>query len=91
VRVVIACRHVSLYDQPAVEISIQDNGPGFTPEQRERAMEPFFTTKAKGTGLGLAIARRVIEAQGGNITIEDSEGGAKITLTLPRGPGSLRQ
>src|SRR6185312_6507792 len=44
VRVVVGCREVSLNDRPAVQISVQDNGPGFNPEQRQRALEPFFTT-----------------------------------------------
>lgn len=39
-----------------VMVSVQDNGTGITPEVRERATEPFFTTKevGKGTGLGLS-------------------------------------
>ncbi|HWG45454.1 MAG TPA: ATP-binding protein [Gemmataceae bacterium] len=49
-------------DRPALQIAIQDNGPGFTPEQRQRALEPFFTTKPKGTSLGLAIVRRLLNA-----------------------------
>jgi hypothetical protein len=84
-RVVISCREVSLSGRLALQVSVQDNGPGFTPEHRQRAQEPFFTTEVKGTGLGLAIARRILEAHGGGITFEESsEGGAKILLT-PRG------
>jgi PAS domain S-box-containing protein len=87
VRVVITCRQVSLDDRPALQISIQDNRPGFPPEQRERVLEPLFTTKAKGT---LAIARRVIETHGGNLTLEGDQCGAKIILILPREPEGSR-
>ena len=63
------------------------NGPGFTPQQRQQAFEPFRTTKAKGTGLGLAIVKRLVEAHGGTIAIEEGVGGgAGVTLTLPRQP-----
>ncbi len=84
VRVAVACREVTLGGRPALEVTVRDNGPGLTEEQRRRALEPFFTTKAKGTGLGLAIARRILEAHGGGIAINGGAGGAEITLTLPR-------
>jgi signal transduction histidine kinase len=75
--------------EPAVEISIEDNGPGFVPAATERAFEPFFTTKSSGTGLGLAIVRRIVEAHGGQAFAERSaRGSARIRLTIPiRGGG----
>jgi PAS domain S-box-containing protein len=75
-----------LRDIPAVRLTIKDNGPGFTAEQRKNLFEPFFTTKTHGTGLGLAIARRVIEAHGGQIEAgPDNRRGATILITLPKG------
>jgi PAS domain S-box-containing protein len=75
-----------LNGQPAIRLSIQDTGPGLTPEQRLRVFEPFFTTKTQGTGLGLAIARRIVEAHGGRIALGDGAGpGAEFIMTLPRG------
>ncbi len=65
-------------------ITVHDNGPGLTPEQRVRIFEPFFTTKSRGTGLGMAIARRIMEAHGGEITVGDSAEGTEILLFLPR-------
>jgi PAS domain S-box-containing protein len=65
-------------------VSISDSGPGVPPELRERVFEPFFTTKHRGTGLGLAIARRVVQAQGGEISLEcPPEGGTTVTISLP--------
>jgi signal transduction histidine kinase len=87
VRVVVSCREARLGDRPALRVCVRDNGPGFTPEQRRQAFEAFYTTKAKGTGLGMAIVKRLVEAHGGSIAIEESAGGAAIGLTLPRQRG----
>jgi PAS domain S-box-containing protein len=72
--------------QPALRISVRDNGPGIGPDQRPKVFDPFFTTKAKGTGLGMAIAKRIVEAHGGRIAVGDADGpGALFLITLPRG------
>jgi PAS domain S-box-containing protein len=86
VRIHVTATNVTLEDRPAVRISVRDNGPGLTLEQRQRIFEPFFTTKTKGTGLGMAIAKRIAEAHGGQIAVAPSEPGqgAEIILTLPR-------
>lgn len=70
---------------PGVRLTLRDNGPGMSREQRERAFEPFYTTKARGTGLGMAICRRIVEAHGGEILLGDSGSpGAEIIVVLPR-------
>jgi len=84
VRIEIRCTLSSLADQPAVEVSMRDNGPGLKAEQRRRIFDPFFTTKTKGTGLGMAIAKRIVEAHGGRIAVGNSEVGAEIMIYLPR-------
>lgn len=70
----------------SVELGVEDNGCGMSPDQLKRAFEPFFSTKqGTGTGLGLFIARQAVEAHGGTIRIEsDTAKGTKITATLPR-------
>ncbi len=81
----IECAESNVHNQPAVRITITDNGPGFESEQLQRAFEPFFTTKTKGTGLGMAIAKRIVEAHGGTIDIDNAvRGGAEVIVTLPR-------
>jgi signal transduction histidine kinase len=71
--------------RPAVELSVEDSGPGIPPALRERALEPFFTTKPGGTGLGLAVARRLLEASGARLRLDSPPaGGTRLTITLPR-------
>lgn len=83
-RVTIACRNVVTAGQPAVCVSVRDNGPGMSPEAAENIFQPFFTTKQKGTGLGMAITKRIVEAHGGTIAIGQAEPGAEIVITLPK-------
>lgn len=65
-------------------ISISDQGPGVSPEAREKLFQPFFTTKHRGTGLGLAIAKRVIEGHGGRIELQwPAGGGTRAVVTIP--------
>ena len=75
----------------SVEVSVQDTGPGLTPDQAERVFEPYVTTKSGGTGLGLPISHRIAVEHGGDLTYTTPpEGGACFTLTLPhRGPPTL--
>jgi PAS domain S-box-containing protein len=64
--------------------SIADAGPGMPPDVLEHAFQPFFTTKSRGTGLGLPLAKRIVEAHGGDISIQTPpSGGTTVTLTLP--------
>jgi two-component system sensor kinase FixL len=85
VRIDVLCTNTVLDGRPAVLVAVRDNGPGLTPEQRQRIFEPFYTTKTKGTGLGMAIAKRIVEAHGGRLGVgPGSDGGAEILITLPR-------
>jgi signal transduction histidine kinase len=75
--------HVS---SDGVELSIEDNGPGFSPEALSKAFQPFATTKPNGTGLGLAIVQKVIVSHNGHITAGNAEaGGAQFRVRLPVG------
>jgi signal transduction histidine kinase len=70
----------------ALTIVVNDDGPGFAPEQEGRVFQPFFTTKTQGTGLGLAICRRILEAHGGRAALAKGPlKGAAIAITVPRG------
>lgn len=69
-----------------VWISVEDNGPGISPEQQRRMFEPFFTTKdvGSGLGLGLAISRDIVREFGGEIEAGNRpEGGACLRVCIP--------
>ena len=71
-----------------LRITVGDNGPGMSVEQREKVFEPFYTTKSTGTGLGMAIVQRIIQSHRGRIEAGDdpSLGGAVFTIHLPLAP-----
>lgn len=70
-----------------VRLTVEDRGHGMDAEVCRRAMEPFFTTKAKGTGLGLPICRKIVEMHGGQIAIRSQVGkGTEVTVDLPLQP-----
>lgn len=69
-----------------VVVEIQDDGAGMAPHVRERATEPFFTTKGvgKGTGLGLAMAHGFVQQSRGRLEIDSVVNeGTRITLLFP--------
>lgn len=73
-----------LLAQPAARIEIKDGGHGMEPSVLKRALDPFYTTRPSGTGLGLPIVHRIIEAHGGELTLDSVEGeGTRVTIVLP--------
>lgn len=67
-----------------VEISVHDDGPGFSPAKADELFQPFFTTKAKGMGMGLSISRMIIDEHGGRIWATSKPGGGTtLTFVLP--------
>lgn len=67
-----------------IEVTLNDTGPGFSKDLINKVFMPFFTTKAHGRGMGLAICRSIIEAHGGEFTINpNSAGNSWIRFTLP--------
>ena len=78
---------VMCVDQGSCRIAILDRGPGIPDEIRDRIFEPFFTTKSSGTGLGLPIVKRLMEAQGGTVSVRPRPaGGTVVELALPLQP-----
>lgn len=72
-----------------VRVDVCDEGPGITPENRERVFDEFYRAGSKeGSGLGLTICRAIIRAHGGDIGVSDGrEGrGACVYFTLPIHP-----
>lgn len=83
---------VSLCDSAeALQIIIDDRGPGIPEELQAQVFEPFFRIEGSrnritgGTGLGLAIARNIARGHGGDIALANRAGGGlRVTVTLPR-------
>ena len=74
----------STQSEQVLQVVIQDDGPGISPDVITKIFDPFFTTKAQGTGLGLSMARRVIESHGGSIQAKNGrERGATFIILLP--------
>jgi signal transduction histidine kinase len=81
-RVTIRARQVSR----DVQIEVSDTGPGIAPELRERVFEPHVrgASTTAGFGLGLATVRKLVEAHGGEVSLESSpEGGCRFWFRLP--------
>jgi signal transduction histidine kinase len=69
-----------------LRLVVSDNGIGMRPEVRDRAFEPFFTTRGRdgGVGLGLAVVRSLVESLEGSITLESSpREGTEAKVELP--------
>jgi K+-sensing histidine kinase KdpD len=86
------CIDVGLGEPGFVWVRIADRGPGIPADLRDRVFDRFVRgdrqaqgTQPAGTGLGLSIVRGLVEAHGGAITVEDTDGhGAAFRFTLPR-------
>ncbi len=74
----------------AIEITIDDDGPGIPEDKREDVFKPFYRLEGSrnpgtgGVGLGLTIARDAIRGHGGDISLGESpDGGLRVHLRLP--------
>ncbi|AGC43426.1 sensor histidine kinase [Myxococcus stipitatus DSM 14675] len=80
-------------DAAGFTVSVDDDGPGVPPAERERLFLPFTRLddsrdrKTGGHGLGLAIVHRVMQAHQGHAQVTQAPlGGARVTLSWPRSP-----
>ena len=73
-------------DGKMVELFVEDNGPGVSPDVLDDVFEPFVTTKpeGQGIGLGLSVCQGIIRSYGGIIRVENqSGGGARFVVSIP--------
>ena len=82
-RVDVACGH----DDDTAWLSVQDNGPGIPPDERERVFDRFYRRpgqSASGSGLGLAIVQAIARQHGARIALDDAPGGGLLVrVELP--------
>ena len=78
-------------EESYVECYVQDQGPGFTEEDKTRMFQRYGRLSARPTGgepsagLGLSIVKKLVEAMGGALTCESTAGsGARFTVRLPK-------
>jgi signal transduction histidine kinase len=75
-------------DGADVALAVRDDGPGLDPAVRDRAFEPFASTRSTGprrsSGLGLAVVKALTEAQGGTVELVTGPTGTTVTLRFAR-------
>jgi len=68
-----------------IELTVEDDGPGFPARLLDEGIMPYFTTKERGSGLGLTICQRIVFDHEGTLSLENkTEGGGRVRIDLPR-------
>jgi|GWRWMinimDraft_5_1066013.scaffolds.fasta_scaffold03492_1 two-component system C4-dicarboxylate transport sensor histidine kinase DctB len=65
------------------QLSVTDDGPGLTSDQRSNLFQPFATTKPDGLGLGLVISQDIMRGLGGDLVEEQVAKGTRFTMLIP--------
>jgi signal transduction histidine kinase len=90
-RIEVDVRECSLDGQPAIEVSVVDQGIGIKAQDLEAIFDEFtqvdssYTRAYAGSGLGLPIVKQFVEMHGGRVTVESQPGkGSRFSFVLPR-------
>jgi len=79
--ITLSCRR----EAGTLELEVRDTGCGMSAEQRQRAVELFYTTKPQGSGIGLALIVQVLQRAHGTMEIASEVGqGTTVTIKLPQ-------
>jgi signal transduction histidine kinase len=77
-------------DGDRVRVSVRDAGVGVDPQNMDKLLDAFYTTKTDGMGIGLSISRSIIERHHGRLWAEANDGpGATFLFSIPSGPASV--
>ena len=75
---------VDLDDLTGASLAVSDDGPGLSPELKDRVFEPYVTTGPDGRGLGLSIVSAIVRDHGGFVRVADNQPrGTSFIVTLP--------
>jgi signal transduction histidine kinase len=90
-RIVVEAREALLDEQPAIEVSVADQGIGISPDDLDKIFDEFtqvdssYTRAYAGSGLGLPIVKQFVEMHGGRVTVKSQPGkGSRFSVVLPR-------
>jgi two-component system nitrogen regulation sensor histidine kinase GlnL len=67
----------------ALELHVQDNGPGVPEDIRDHIFHPLITGREGGSGLGLTLAQTFVQQHQGTITCDSAPGRTVFTITIP--------
>ncbi len=69
-----------------LRVAVEDTGPGIPPEALGHIFDPYFTTKPNGVGLGLSIVHKIVEAHGGEISVDNraADHGSRFVIRIPQ-------
>jgi signal transduction histidine kinase len=81
----VTIRGAEIEGKEFAEINVRDDGPGISPQLRDRLFDPFFSGREAGRGLGFGLSKcwRIVTDHGGRVVVNDAAKGADITLFVP--------
>ena len=79
-QIILAAEHRG----PLVHLIVEDDGPGLSPEERDRVFDAFQTTREGSLGIGLTVVRSLVARQGGQVWLEaGARGGVRAVVAMP--------
>ena len=72
-------------DKGDLQIQVDDDGPGMTPEDIDKSLGVLYTTKPEGLGLGLTVSQELIRSAGGRLLMHSELGkGTRVVIEFPQ-------
>jgi signal transduction histidine kinase len=76
-------------DGDRLRLSVRDTGVGVDPQDMDKLLDAFYTTKSDGMGIGLSVSRSIVERHRGRLWAEPNDGpGVTFSISIPTDPES---